>query len=233
MARTILRDRSGELVRSVQLADRTGIIAASAPCPAGRRSDDLIDAGFSAVAGQVGAKVSSPSSASHERRLLHRVRRNLVVTAVAVALLAIGWVAGDTFGVDEHSSETPVIAAGTVPRPVPSAPAQPAPTTSDAPPPQPQAPSVAPVQIPVTTKGAQPTRRNSQPAATSLPNDDARTDKAETPVTEESRPGRRINERIQQLIDTWKRARIDLPGVANDRQDRQDRSVTPFGVFGR
>jgi hypothetical protein len=40
MARTVLRSRSGDIVTALQLADRTGIVAASAPPEGGKRASD-------------------------------------------------------------------------------------------------------------------------------------------------------------------------------------------------
>lgn len=95
MTRTILRNGSGDLVTLVQLADRTGIVAASAP-PAGPvapnprspRTDDL------------------PLIAESRR-----VRWQALLGCVAVTLVTLGWIAGEKFA-DFGVDRTPAVAAG-------------------------------------------------------------------------------------------------------------------------
>ncbi|HKS47353.1 MAG TPA: hypothetical protein VJT49_20020 [Amycolatopsis sp.] len=96
MVRTVTCGGSGDLVRAVQLADRTGIVAASAP-PA-----------VSAVA------PGGPDIAPRFRgEGLRAVRRNVLFTCSAALFLVVGWIGGGTFG--HHDVEqTPAVAAGVV-----------------------------------------------------------------------------------------------------------------------
>ncbi|MDQ0377893.1 hypothetical protein [Amycolatopsis thermophila] len=232
MARTILRDRSRELVRSVQLADRTGIVAASAPKQAGAHWDEESnDSGFATVSGQLdlAASATEVAAAGDERRLLRRVRRNLLVAAASVVLLAVGWIAGDTFDLDHGSEPRPAVAAGPVPSPVPADPVQPAPISTA---PQLPMPSPPVTTVPATAKTTEPTRKQAQPAAksSSAPdNGGARADTDADAPRHGSPTGQILDEQIQRLIAAWSWARVDS---SRDLDEVQDRSVRSFGSFG-
>jgi hypothetical protein len=234
MARTILRDRSGELVRSVQLADRTGIVAASAPQPVRSRSDEEMSVlDLAAVSGQLDVVLATGANeaavaGTEERQLLRRVRRNLTVAGAAVVLLVVGWIGGDTFDFEGGSDSTPAVAVGTVPNPVPVAPAQPAPSSTGTP----QTPATSPksVSAPVTTKAPQPTRKKTE--ATTAPTSqggEARTDTIEETPPRQDKSGPSLDEQLQQLIESWSWARSDRSGDFDEEQDRLIRSFGPFG----
>ena len=230
MARTIVRDRSEDLVRSVQLADRTGIIAASAPKPVETYGDDESAAvEFAPASGQLDIALSPvvvvTSGMPEERRLLRRVRRNLVVGAAAVVLLGVGWIAGDTFGFDRSSDLAPTVAAGIVPDVGPAERGQPIPSTNPAP--APRADTQPPMTAPPTTRATQPVQTK-VPSATdggvvrSGPVDD-------TPAQDESL-GETIDEQIRQLFEVWTGSR-SYPGDHGDVG--RDRSAKSFGPLGR
>ncbi|UQS22011.1 MULTISPECIES: hypothetical protein [Amycolatopsis] len=232
MARTILRDRSDDLVRSVQLADRTGIVAASAPKPIEAHADDeSILAGFASVSGQLGLAlepVTDRPGPGEERRLLRRVRRNLLVAVAALVLVGVGWIAGGTFGFGHGSDTTPAVAAGVVPSAVPAAPVQPPPSTSPVP------------QVPVTTQPSAPPQPSKTSPSTKkkvTPTQTAPSGHGEArngPVEETSKQNkplaRAIDEQIQQLFQVWTWSQPDLRG---DFDEDQDRSPRYFGPLGR
>ncbi|GAB3584399.1 hypothetical protein GCM10027445_60570 [Amycolatopsis endophytica] len=234
MARTILRDRSGELVRSVQLADRTGIVAASAPQPARSQGDGemgVLD--FAVASGQLdvalAAGLSEAAVVGEERQVLRQVRRNLMVAGAAVVLVVLGWIGGNTFGFEHESGSVPAVAAGPVPTPVPAAPTEPAPSSTVTP--QAAAPSPKPLSAPVTTKATQPTRKKTEVAAPTTPSKggEARAETVEETPSRQDRSSLSLNERLQQLIETWSWARTNQPGDFGDEQDRSIRSFGPLG----
>ncbi|MEU0462795.1 hypothetical protein ABZ215_02195 [Amycolatopsis sp. NPDC006131] len=227
MARTILRDRSDDLVWSVQLADRTGIVAASAPKPV--EDDEPTVADFPPVSGELALApvVVDLPGAVEKRRLLRQVRRNLLVAAAAVVLVGVGWIAGGAFGPGQDAETAPAVAAGVVPNAGVNQPVQPAPNTSSVP------------QVPVTTAPpvAPPTAKTSAPVQkkptttkkTATDRGEARTGPVEE-TTEQGKPlGQTLDEQIKQLFEVWTWNQIDPRGDFDEEQDRSPRSFGPLG----
>lgn len=101
MVRTILRNGSRDLLSDVRRADRTGIIAASAP-PSLPEPDEPGAADIRPVA------AFGPGSAG---AMVRRIRRQASFACAAVGLVALGWIGGGTFaGGDVQPA--PAIAAG-------------------------------------------------------------------------------------------------------------------------
>ncbi|WP_435061633.1 hypothetical protein [Amycolatopsis thermoflava] len=230
MARTILRDRSDDLVWSVQLADRTGIVAASAPKPVDTCEDDeptVTD--FPPVSGELALTpvVVGLPGAMEKRRLLRRVRRNLLVAAAAVLLLGVGWVAGGTFGSGNDAGTAPAVAAGVVPNAGLTQPVQPAPSTTSAP----QAPVTTPATAaPPTAKTSAPVQK--KPTATkktTVDRGEARTGPVEETREQDKPLGQAIDEQIKQLFEVWTWNQIDPRGDFDEEQDRSTRSFGPLG----
>ncbi|GHE99357.1 hypothetical protein GCM10017786_35620 [Amycolatopsis deserti] len=232
MARTILRDRSDDLVRSVQLADRTGIVAASAPKPVEPYEDhEPILGEFASVSGQLNvalAPVACRPGAGDERRLLRRVRRNVLVAAAAVVLVGIGWFAGGAFGSGHDSDTAPAVAVGVVPSAGPVEPVQPPPSTS----PVPQVPpaTMQPSAPPQLSKTSPPAQKKVSPTRNSPSgNGEARNEPVEETGKENKPLGRAIDEQIQQLFEVWTWNQPDLRGDFDEEQDRSPRSFGPLG----
>ncbi|MEV5296747.1 hypothetical protein [Amycolatopsis methanolica] len=229
MARTILRDRSDDLVWSVQLADRTGIVAASAPKPVDTCGDDAPTVtDFPPVSGELAlTPVVDLPGAVEKRRLLRRVRRNLLVAAAAVVLLGVGWIAGGTVGSGEDAGTAPAVAAGVVPNAGLAQPVQPAPSTSSAP----QAPvTTPPATVPPTVKTSAPVQK--KPTATkktAVNHGEARTGPVEDTKAQDKPLGQAIDEQIKQLFEVWTWNQIDPRGDFEEKQDRSPRSYGPLG----
>lgn len=104
MARTVLHRRSRESLTAVQLADRTGIVAASTPPAAAQAADARQPDKLSMLVAAAGTHVSST----------RRVRRSLAVSSAAALFLVVGWIGGRVWG---HQDEIPAPAAaiGSVP----------------------------------------------------------------------------------------------------------------------
>ncbi|NIH86039.1 hypothetical protein [Amycolatopsis granulosa] len=231
MARTVLRDRSNDLVRSVQLADRTGIIAASAPKPVERSRDrhpTVVD--LTAVPGQLELafpwQTVAQARAGEERRLLRRGRRNLIVAAAAVVLMGVGWVGGDTFGFADDPDPTPAVAVGAMPEDRPAEPVQPTPSAS----PAPQLPTstTRPTAVPPSTTGTTPpVRKRGAPTTTSTSDrSEPRVDPVEETTTPRDKPiAQSLDDQIKHLFEVWTRNRSSGPG-------QLDRTLRSFGPFG-
>lgn len=102
MARRARPSRSGDLVVAVQLADRTGIVAASAP-PAVPASTELVDTRIWVFAG--------PVQPGERSRAAGRIRTRVLFSCAAMLFLVAGWIGGGTFA---HSDvePAPAVAAG-------------------------------------------------------------------------------------------------------------------------
>jgi hypothetical protein len=154
MVRTILRNGSGDLVTLLQLADRTGIVAASAP-PAAPDPGTLDPGGLPRPAGS------------------RRVRRQALVVCAALALVTLGWIGGETFA---HSAlgQTPPVAVGTTGI---------LENDDQADVPAPPAPQVVPV-APATTKASSPTpaAKRAVSGQTAAPKTSSKSTTADTPA---------------------------------------------------
>lgn len=120
MRRAVLRGRSGDIVTAIQLADRTGIVAASAP-PADSASPAPSDIRrLVLVKGDVAPEASTRrlelihlvSEAGLRRHTAGRARRRALFTGAAVMCLALGWIGGGTFGYRHVEQTTPTVAVG-------------------------------------------------------------------------------------------------------------------------
>ncbi|NIH83037.1 hypothetical protein [Amycolatopsis viridis] len=219
-------------MRSVQLADRTGIIAASAPKPVERSRDchpTVVD--LPAVPGQLELafpwQTVEKARAREERRLLRRGRRNLIVAAAAVVLMGVGWVGGDTFGFADDPDPMPAVAAGAVPEDRPAEPVQPAPSASSAP--QLPTSTTRPTTVPPSTTGTTPRAQKRVAPTTTSSSDrpEPRVDPVEETTTpHDKRIPQTLDDQIKHLFDVWTRA-----GSSGDRQ--LDRTLRSFGPFGR
>jgi hypothetical protein len=101
MARTFLPGRSGDIVTAAQLADRTGIVAASvppapAPAPAASRTRQFAGPAAAASGGT-----------------LRQARRNVLFVCAAGLFLIVGWIGGGTFG-HPDAGQVSQVAAGAV-----------------------------------------------------------------------------------------------------------------------
>jgi hypothetical protein len=193
MARTILRSRSGGIVTTVQLADRTGIVAASAP-PAVEES-----------ASQYGPPSTLVASVEPHRPTTRRVRRNLLFTCAAALFLVVGWVGGGTIG--DHDTDTPAVAAGAVidqdQAGAPRVPSHPAPAIEALKPPN--TPAVDPqgdakTEVAPTTKKAD--KKAIEPS-TGNTSGQSRSTQADTTTAAVLSPMDAMSAQVQQLISAW------------------------------
>lgn len=153
MARTTVRGRSSDVVTTLRVADRTGILAASAPPRA-------------AEPAAAEPAPSVPPSAllaanQGERPAARRIRRNLLLACAAALFLVVGWIGGGVFA-QRGGGDTPVVAVG-------AALDQEQGGTSDTPVPQQTAPAPAPPAVvpPVSVETKQSTEKSSGSSASS------------------------------------------------------------------
>lgn len=102
MARTTLRSRSGDIVTAARIADRTGIVAASAP-PAAEVPEPRVEDGHESTL----LALAAPDG---RRPVAGRGWRTALLTCAAAVLLVVGWIGGGTFG--QRDDPTPTVAAG-------------------------------------------------------------------------------------------------------------------------
>lgn len=198
MARTTLRRRSGDIVTAIQLADRTGIVAASAPPaveePVGEpKAPELepADALSTLVA------VSEP-----QRPATRRVRRNLVFTCAAALFLVVGWIGGGMWG--QHGADpAPTMAVGAVAdqeqggtKPAPPSTTESAPPVAPAP--QPAAPAENKQVSPSTKRSTKTAAKPSTSAPE--PRDDTASSAPDTTV---QRSDQSMTEQLEELITAW------------------------------
>jgi hypothetical protein len=206
MARTVLRSRSGDIVTAVRLADRTGIVAASAP-PADLAPES------SDGRGRVLVELAEPGARAGAWR---RVRGKMLFVCAAAGFLVIGWLGGGAFA--RHDADTaPAVAADAVVHQQQSnvQDAAPAPVTTSA---APQPPGVAPPPAKETGKkqaaaseSTRVTRKqatgSSAPPTTTVPH--ARMDPT-SPMLSTGQNSlssmRSVLDQFQQLIDSWQRS---------------------------
>jgi hypothetical protein len=195
MARTTLRRRSGDIVRAIQLADRTGIVAASAP-PAvnGIERRDITPA----------TTVVLPAPVP-ERPAMRRVRRNLLLGCVAALFLIVGWIAGGTFGQRAtNAAAAPAAATGAVtgndPADTPAAPHGAMTTTKAAP-----SPATSGTAAPRTTRQtSSPTaKRASQPTTATSELSPPRQDLVNHTASTAQDPLDAMAAQFQQVINSW------------------------------
>lgn len=111
LVRTMLRRGSGDIVTALKLADRTGIVAASAPPareePVGPARAPVIEVSPVLVLRE--QEEFEPPGPSATRRL----RRNLLFACTAALFLIVGWIGGNTFGHHETGTSA-AMATGAV-----------------------------------------------------------------------------------------------------------------------
>jgi hypothetical protein len=199
MARTVLRSRSGDIVTAVQLADRTGIVAASAP-PA---PEELEPAGAPSVPEPADEPSTLVAMSEPQRPVTRRVRRNLVFACAAALFLVVGWIGGGVWG--QHDADpTPALAVGAVADQEQGGTKSADPTTTVSPPPVTPAPQPAapPADKKQVSSSDEPTTKATSKPSTSAT--DARDDtKSSAPSSAGQRPVESMTEQLQQLLDTW------------------------------
>lgn len=116
MRRAVLRGRSGDIVTAIRSADRTGIVAASAP-PADSASP--VARHLVLVDGEAVPELSARhlaliplDEAGARRSVSGRARRRVLFTGAAVLCLALGWIGGETFGYRPVELTGPTVAVG-------------------------------------------------------------------------------------------------------------------------
>ncbi|GAB2994850.1 hypothetical protein LWP59_01100 [Amycolatopsis acidiphila] len=200
MARTTLPRRSGDIATAIQLTDRTGILAASAPPAADEPKLPELEA------------VSVPSTlvaaSEPQRPVSRRVRRNLVFTCAAALFLVVGWIGGGTWG-QHDSSPAPAWAVGAVADQEQGGTKPPAPTTGSIPAPVQPAPQAAPAgsdEKQVTAPAKRTTKATSKPAPTTKATAYERADTASSePSPTAQSPAGSMTEQLQQMLDSWSR----------------------------
>ncbi|WAL65386.1 hypothetical protein ORV05_31580 [Amycolatopsis cynarae] len=110
LVRTMLRSGSGDIVTAIKLADRTGIVAASAPPtspePVGSAGPLVSELAPVPVVPERDFDAPGPSAT-------RRLRRNLLFACAAALFLIVGWIGGGTFG--HHDGDpAPAVATGAV-----------------------------------------------------------------------------------------------------------------------
>lgn len=212
MRRAVLRGKSGDIAKVIQLADRTGIVAASAP-PAGPgvhavvlQDDDVVPA--ASTRGLQWMRLVS-DEAETRPSTLSRVRRRALFMGAAVMCLALGWIGGGTFGNRHAEQTTPTMAVVVA-------------TEQDQPNGEEQVPAPAPV---MTTKVPNPTvyvappppkprnkqtatgspRRTSEPRASTTPSTSphSRTPLMDTVAQPDRDTIRAALGRFQRLMKSW------------------------------
>lgn len=185
MARAVSRGEPTDLVNALRLADRTGIVAASAP-----------PADFAAPQTVTPCSEDLPPPARSglraRRYTFDRFRRKAAFSCAAAALLAIGWVGGSTFATFAHRDreKAPAVATGVDHGPEnharPNVSAPPAPQAMPAPP-------APPVRV---------ARRNTKQVVS---NDSARNRRSETPRPPQTRsapaPNQEDPDRAESTMD--------------------------------
>ncbi|TNC20873.1 hypothetical protein [Amycolatopsis alkalitolerans] len=206
MARTVLRSRSGDIVTAVQLADRTGIVAASAP-PAADEPESPVELDLSAPCEPEPSMLVA--STEPRVRTARRVRRNLLFSCAAAVFLAVGWIGGGVWGHHQQGPD-PVLAVGSAvdqgqggaeasrPARVAPAPETPAPTAA------PVTPSTKPVTPAKRTTKARPETKT--PAARSDTGSAAPTSAAPDPMQV-------MSDQLEQLVVPWSRALMQGHGT--------------------
>ncbi|NKQ58197.1 hypothetical protein HFP15_35625 [Amycolatopsis sp. K13G38] len=185
MTRTILHGRSSDLLSEVRIADRTGIVAASAPPAA--EPDDVTEA-LPVPFFELPPLPAKP----------RRVRRTVLFTCAAALFLVVGWIGGGTFGQSD-----PVPAAASAPAPdrddLPGGAGGPATTSVPSAPPAPAAP--APVDKTVTA-----TKRVTVRPQAPVSSDNAAQARSESVAPSTAAPANPIdavNQQVQQALDLW------------------------------
>ena len=183
MVRTVLRSRSDGVVSAVQLADRTGIVAASAP--------PLVEpeeAGES-LPPVVFAMPEPPAKT-------RRVRRNLLFACAAALFLLVGWIGG-TLG---HHDPAPAVASAPVADQVPADGPRGGPATTSEPAAPPAAPP-APVPVPVP-KRVTATKRVTVPKQAAAPENEPVQPRS-GPVESSSLTEDPVSTVSEQVMDLW------------------------------
>lgn len=193
MARTILLRRSGDIVTTLRVADRTGILAASAPpraaVPKPRPPSTLLAAD----------QVARPAA--------RRVRRNLVFACAAALFLVVGWIGGGVFGT--RDAGTPILAVGaaldqeqggTTPGDVPGPPS-PAPAAPTAPTSTQPSPAKASSSETSESTAKRTTRTASRKPSSAAPAAEQRVDTP--PVTTAAAPQDELAKQLQEMLDGW------------------------------
>lgn len=194
MGHADLRSRPGDIVTAIQLADRTGIVAASAP-PAVEELKPVENAPSVLVA-----------DTQAQRPAARRGRRNLVFTCAAALLLVVGWIGGGTFGHHEPEQAS-ALAVGAVADQGQGGTKPVAPTVTT---PQPVAPAAeapkAPAPVESKKQAAPTTKRTTRTtekttAAGSTSEDRADTESVGT-GTDQSSLGS-MAEELEQILGPW------------------------------
>ncbi|GAA5167144.1 hypothetical protein [Amycolatopsis dongchuanensis] len=192
MARAGLRSRPGDIVTAIQMADRTGIVAHSAP-PAAEEPKPV------EITPSVLVAATEP-----QRPAGRRVRRNLAFTCAAALFLVAGWVSGGMFG-QQDPEPTPALAVGTVPAPVQSSvqPSAEPPATREVVP-APQAPqTTAPA---VSQKQVVPSGKRTSKTTTTTPAKPSVQERADLPDADSGPlqdPVDSLGEQLERMFGPW------------------------------
>lgn len=208
MARTILRGRSGDIVTTLRVADRTGILAASAPPRAGEPDADPEPPSALPAANQ-----------GKERPAARHVGRTLLLACAAALFLIVGWIGGGVFA-QRGGGDTPVAAVGAaldqeqggtsrdVPPPAPPVPAQALPAALPPAPPI-TGPSTAKAVSSASSKSsgssASQTRKSkptTEAAASDASTAPVATERVNIPLPAEP-ASVAVAEQLRQLTDAW------------------------------
>ena len=187
MVRTVLRSRADDLVSAVQLADRTGIVAASAPPSA--EPDEHTEPAPPVL-------FATPEPPAQRRR----GRRNVLFGCAAALFLLVGWIGGGTFG---HHDPAPAVASAPMADQVrPDAPPDASGPPSTSAPVQPPAAAPAPAAPKTVTSTKRVTVKQAATPATSesepvQPRDD------QVGVEIRQDPVTTVDERFQQMLTYW------------------------------
>lgn len=191
MARTVLRSRSGDIATTIQLADRTGIVAASAP-PAVEEPKVPELAPANTLSVLVAASAPRPAAA-----------RNIVFTCAAALFLVIGWIGGEVWG-QHDAGPAPALAVGAAADQGQGGTKPADPVVTDAPPPIVPAPRAAPVEgkrqaAAPAARTADATGKESSASAASERADSGH----DQTTTTQQEPVEPMAERLQHLLSAW------------------------------
>lgn len=196
MTRTVLRSRSSDILSEVRLADRTGIVAASAPPT---EEPEEITKPLTTLFAMAPPPVKP-----------RRGKRTALFGCAAALFLVVGWIGGGMFG---HDDPAPAVASA--PLPAQTAPPSPPTTTQPSPPPA----SAVPVVVEKTTVTATKRVTVPQPApsASSTKTADPRSEQVEEDPTPRKNPVDAVDEQFRAALDQWAQANSQRMFRGGDR----------------
>jgi hypothetical protein len=193
---------------TVELLDRTGIVAAS--LPQRRRSEPDADAGSPA-----GIPVSEPRDKEMRPRsvIMHRPAKSWIGAVAAVGMFVIGWLGGGMFGAPQSDNAASVVVQqNVVERPVQAPPAAPPAAPLAEPPPGPGTAEAPVAQHP-------PASSKASPPASPTRSPEPRADVPAAPSTQrnpqlleqiDNQIGSQINNQVRDLFASYLNAHASL-----------------------